>query len=93
MGNGTAVEVVERGTGGEQRLWQAVIASTIEEWLHGPLRLQRQAEQYLFQNDGDFSEVCASAGMDAAHLRARLRKLCPRAEQMRGTAQTAVLAA
>ena len=65
MENGTAVETVERSAASEQHLWQAVIASTIEEWLHGPLRLQRRAEQYLFHDQIDFPEVCESAGMDA----------------------------
>jgi len=29
----------------EMRVWQAVIASTVEEWVHGPLRSAREAEQ------------------------------------------------
>jgi hypothetical protein len=34
----------------EQRLWLAVITSTVEEWIHGPLRKQREAELFLFSN-------------------------------------------
>ena len=56
----------------EQKLWRAVIANTIHEWLHGPLRLQREAEQFLFYDD-DFYAVCCSAGMDPEYVRERLR--------------------
>lgn len=59
----------------EVRLWQAVILATVQEWLSGPLRRQREAERYLFQDDADFPMVCLSAGMDAGRLRARLLKL------------------
>ena len=59
----------------ESRLWQAVIVSTIEEWISGPLRLKRQAEDYLFRDDSDFPAVCQSAGMDVGRLRAKLTRL------------------
>ena len=59
----------------ESRLWQAVIVSTIEEWISGPLRLKRQAEEYLFRDDSDFPAVCQSAGMDVGRLRAKLIRL------------------
>ncbi len=59
----------------EARLWQAVILSTIQEWIHGPLRLKRQAEDYLFRDDADFPAVCQSAGMDVVRLRAKLSRL------------------
>jgi len=26
----------------EEKLWRAVIASTVQEWIHGPLRRQRE---------------------------------------------------
>ena len=61
----------------ESRLWQAVIVSTIQEWMHGPLRLKRQAEEYLFSDDSDFPAVCQSAGMDVKRLRAKLTRLRP----------------
>ena len=57
----------------EQKLWRAVIANTIHEWLRGPLRLQREAEQFLFHDD-DFYTVCCSAGMDPEYVRERLRR-------------------
>lgn len=59
----------------EARLWQAVIVSTIEEWVSGPLRRSREAEKFLFTDNADFRLVCESAGMDAQSLRARLMKL------------------
>jgi len=60
---------------GEEGLWRAVIATTIDEWLNGPLRKKRAAEQYLFNDSHDFPFVCAQAGMNADTLRARLRRL------------------
>ena len=59
----------------ESRLWQAVIVSTIQEWIYGPLRLKRQAEEYLFKDNSDFPAVCQSAGMDVGRLRAKLTRL------------------
>jgi hypothetical protein len=61
----------------ESRLWQAVIVSTIQEWISGPLRLKRQAEEYLFGNNSDFRAVCQSAGMDADQLRKKLTRIRP----------------
>jgi hypothetical protein len=58
----------------ETRLWQAVVVSTIQEWISGPLRKKREAEEYLFQ-DKDFPLVCQSAGLDVDQLRAKLTRL------------------
>ena len=58
----------------EQKLWRAVIARTVEEWIRGPIRRQREAEQFLFQDDDDYKTVCFSAGIDPANLRDRLEK-------------------
>jgi hypothetical protein len=60
---------------GETRLWQAVIVTTIQEWISGPLRSKRLAEEYLFKDDKDFPLVCQSAGMDCGRLRAKLNRL------------------
>ena len=57
----------------EQRLWRAVIANTIQEWIRGPLRLRREAEEFLFHDD-DFRLVCFSAGMDPEYVRERLKR-------------------
>ena len=59
----------------EARLWQAVIASTIEEWVSGPLRRQREAEEFLFNDQRDFPALCERAGMDVSRLRSRLARL------------------
>ena len=59
----------------EKRLWQAVLLTTIQDWISGPLRRKRQAEEYLFQDHKDFDTVCKSAGMDPDQLRSKLRKL------------------
>jgi hypothetical protein len=59
----------------EQKLWRAVIASAVEEWVHGPLRKKREAERFLFQDEKDYRDVCFSAGIDPINLRARLLKI------------------
>jgi hypothetical protein len=64
----------------EQRLWRAVIASTVREWIHGPLRQQREAERFLFKDDSDYQTVCFSAGIDPRNLRDRLEKIRFRAK-------------
>jgi hypothetical protein len=59
----------------EKRLWQAVVVSTIQEWISGPLRYKRIAEEYLFQDRSDFPMVCQSAGLDVDRLRQQLTRL------------------
>ncbi len=59
----------------EERIWQAVIVSTIEEWMSGPLRRSLEAEQFLFRDENDFRLVCQSAGMNATRLRQQLVRL------------------
>jgi hypothetical protein len=58
----------------EARLWQAVITTTIEDWISGTLRERQEAEKYLFDGNKDFQEVCQSAGMEITVLRTRLEK-------------------
>jgi hypothetical protein len=71
----TNVVLAEAPMGIEKRLWQAVIVTAIQEWISGPLRNKRKAEEYLFQDQKDFPIVCQSAGMDASRLRAKLNRL------------------
>ncbi len=59
----------------EQKLWRAVIASTVEEWMSGPLRKKREAEQFLFTDNKDYRTVCYSAGINPENLRARLENI------------------
>ena len=59
----------------EQKLWRAVIAGTVQDWIRGPIRRQREAEQFLFHDDHDYRTVCFSAGIDPGNLRARLQKI------------------
>ena len=63
----------------ETRLWRAVIARTIQEWISGPLTRRREAEQYLFKDNRDFPMVCEIAGMEGRQLRSRLARLRGRA--------------
>src|SRR3989454_3742520 len=44
-------------------------STTVQEWLSGPLRLSRRAEQYLFHDEKDFRMVCQSAGIDRKSTR------------------------
>jgi hypothetical protein len=71
----TMLQNAEVGESAEQRLWRAVIASTVEEWVSGPLRKKREAEQFLFADNQDFKTVCYSAGINPENLRARLEKI------------------
>jgi hypothetical protein len=64
----------EHGTA-EERLWRAVIARTLEEWVRGPLRYRRIAEEFLFHDNKDFQSVCSSAGMDPRSLREKLKSM------------------
>jgi len=59
----------------EQKLWRAVIATTVEEWVSGPLRQKREAEQFLFIDNQDYQTVCFSAGIKPEDLRRRLEKI------------------
>ena len=61
--------------GPEHRLWTAVIAKTVEEWVSGPLKRRRDAERFLFEDDRDFYIVCERAGLDPQQLRTRLNRL------------------
>ncbi len=71
-----AVVLAEPSAVPEKRLVaKAVIVTVIQEWISGPLRSKRQAEEYLFQDQEDFPAVCQSAGMDVGRLRAKLNRL------------------
>jgi hypothetical protein len=59
----------------EQKLWCAVIANSVEDWIYGPLHRQREAEHYLFEDEDDFHMVCFSAGMDPTYFRERLKRI------------------
>ena len=59
----------------EQRLWRAVIANTVEEWINCPLRHKREAEQFLFHDENDYRTVCFSAGINPEDLRDRLQRI------------------
>jgi hypothetical protein len=69
------VQNTDRDEAPEQRLWRAVLACTVQEWISGPLRKKREAEQFLFEDNDDYAVVCSSAGIDPAHFRNRLEKL------------------
>ena len=66
---------IDVGSAGEVHLWQAVIVGAIEDWRRGPLRFQRIAEYFLFEDNKDFPLVCSSAGIDYRRLRAGLERL------------------
>ena len=59
----------------EQNLWRAVIVRTVEEWISGPLRRKREAEEFLFRDNQDYRTVCYSAGINPEDLRRRLERI------------------
>ena len=65
----------------ETRLWLAVVTDTVQEWMHGPLRMRREAEAYLFHDERDFPELCARAGLDPSLLRTKLMRARDRAAE------------
>ena len=80
MFNSATIHNQEQGTA-EEKLWRAVIARTLEEWVRGPLRYSRIAEEFLFDDERDFRAVCSSAGMDPGTLRNRLKTIRERGIQ------------
>jgi hypothetical protein len=74
---------------GEEKLWRAVIANTVREWLRGPVRLRREAERFLFYDNEDFKTVCYSAGINPWNLRERLQRIAKALEGC--SARTAIL--
>lgn len=48
----------------ERRLWTAVLvnAAAVEDWRGGTPRVQREAQEFVFESDADFEMVCAGAG-------------------------------
>jgi hypothetical protein len=69
------VQSAEAAETAVQKLWCAVIASIVEEWVNGPLRKQCEAEQYLFIDNRDYRAVCYLAGINPESLRGRLEKI------------------
>lgn len=59
----------------ERRLWTAVIVHAVQDWLSGSARDHREAHRFLFEDESDFNEVCARAGMEPSHLRVKLLRL------------------
>lgn len=59
----------------ERHLWTAVVTRALEDWRTGTLRERRAAQKFLFEEDNDFSRVCASAGLDPTSFRAQLSKI------------------
>jgi hypothetical protein len=76
-GNMTATNLqhAEIEESGVQKLWRAVIVSTVQEWISGPLRKKREAEEFLFRDNRDYRTVCYSAGINPEDLRRRLEKI------------------
>jgi hypothetical protein len=66
---------INRKSGPETRLWQAVVLSAVEDWMSGGLTTKREAEAYLFHDQVDFPVVCESAGLNLNRMRSRLKRL------------------
>ena len=59
----------------EQRIWTAVIVRAVQDWLSGTLRDQREAQRFLFEENTDFKQICACAGIDPSSFRAKLLRI------------------
>jgi hypothetical protein len=59
----------------ETLFWRAVLAHAVQDWLSKSLRVKREAERYLFQDNEDLSTVCASAGINVDYLRKHLNRI------------------
>jgi hypothetical protein len=70
------IEICETGVPeqilAERRLWMAVIVHAVQDWLSESARVRSAADKFLFEEDCDFCQVCACAGLDPASLRSRL---------------------
>jgi hypothetical protein len=64
----------------ERRLWTAVLITAVQDWRMGTLRAKRSAQEFLFENDRDFGEVCAGAGIEPTSFRSKLTKIGQRIE-------------
>lgn len=87
----TEANEISEGFIPERRLWTAVLVMAVEDWRDGSLRAKRAAQQFLFEDDRDFEEVCAGAGLDPATLRSKLSKIGKRVA-MRGPLSNAIAA-
>ena len=77
MFQSSILRINDRGTA-EERLWRAVITKSLEEWICGPLRFSRKAEQFLFHDNKDFKAVCSSAVNSDTSLLERSAATSPR---------------
>jgi hypothetical protein len=75
----------------EHRLWTAVVVHAVYDWLYGTLRDRRDAQKFLFEENTDFCEVCAGAGIDPSSFRSKLLRVGRRVE-MQGPLSRPVLA-
>lgn len=64
----------------ERKLWTGVLVAAVEDWRFGKLRARREAQRFLFNDDSDFREVCAGAGLEPSSLRAQLLRIGRRIE-------------
>jgi hypothetical protein len=63
---------------GERRLWTAVIVMAVEDWRNGTLGARQRAQEFLFEDDDNFTRVCDGAGLEPGSLRVKLLKICGR---------------
>jgi hypothetical protein len=75
----------------ERRLWTAGLVNAVSDWRTGTLRAQREAQDFLFNDDQDFAMVCSAAGLDWSDFRMRLARV-GRQVQMEGALNLAIAA-
>jgi hypothetical protein len=83
QGHANSYNAVTEEVISERRLWTAVLVNAVSDWRTGTLRVQREAQSFLFDDDQDFPTVCSAAGLDWSDFRMRLARV-GRKVQMEG---------
>jgi hypothetical protein len=83
QGHANSYNAVTEEVISERRLWTAVLVNAVSDWRTGTLRAQRDAQNFLFNDDQDFATVCSAAGLDWSDFRTRLARV-GRQVQMEG---------
>jgi hypothetical protein len=59
----------------DRGLWTAVLLQALEDWKSGNMRLKRAAEEFFFEDESDFAQVCRGAGLSPESVLGKLRAM------------------
>lgn len=71
----------------ERHLWGAVLVRAIKDWQENTGH-RKNAQRFLFEQNGDFNAVCLNAGLDPGHVRSALLKRVRRTIHRNGSRHT-----